>query len=62
MAVPAVQAKKYSNVDQHRSNGDGKKWYDVGHILEVESVTFIDDSDIGCERMSLLVKGILIVL
>lgn len=50
VAVPAIQARKYSSVDQDRSNGDGKKWQDMGYILEVESVAFIDDSDVGCKR------------
>lgn len=32
------------------SDGDGEKWSDLRHILEVECIGFAERLDMGCER------------
>lgn len=50
VTVAAMQARKFSNVDQSSSKGDGKKWMEVEYTLEVESIGFIDELDVGREK------------
>lgn len=50
MTVAAMQARKFSNVDYSSIKGDGKKWMEVEYTLEVESIGFIDELDVGREK------------